>query len=481
MIGKAQAERTGKAPLYEELAQVVADMIERGTYRAGERIPSIRSLSRQMRLSINTVMSAYAHLENLGLIEAVPQSGYYVRCRTLEAQGSLTGKKLARELKPRSVTQPDVSFEIMRSLSDPSLVPLGRGTPNPDFLPIDRLNRMLASVSRRFRVQSVDYSETAGDRRLRMQIARRSLDAGCALSPDDIVVTSGCREAVSLALHSICRPGDTICVESPIYYSFLRSIEWLGLKILEIPSSPKEGISLDILGYAIKHNPVRACVLISNFSNPLGSLIPDEKKRDLVWMLGERDIPLVDDDIYGDLSFSNRPASVKAYDTKGLTLVCSSFSKTIAPGYRVGWIVPGRFRDRVERLKALFNVATASPTQLAVAEFLANGGYDHHLRTIRKAYARQVAQMRDAIGRCFPEGTRVTRPEGGFVLWVEMPDSIDAVRLYREALDQGISIAPGPIFTIADRFRNCVRLNAALWSPRVERAVETLGRLAAEQ
>lgn len=480
--GEMQAETTGKTMLYEELARMVADMIERGTYRAGERIPSIRSLSRQMRLSINTVMSAYGHLENLGLIEAVPQSGYYVRCRTLDATGPPASRKSARDLKPRSVALRDIAFEIMRSLSDPSLVPLGRGMPNPDLLPIDRLNRMLGSEARRFRVQSVTYAETTGDKRLRMQIARRSLDAGCALSPEDIIVTSGCREAVTLALHSLCRPGDIIAVESPVYYSFLRSIEWLGLKILEIPCSAKEGINLDVLSYAIRHNRVRACVAISNFSNPLGSLMPDEKKRDLVRLLANHDIPLIDDDIYGDLSFSNRrPVSVKSYDTRGLVVVCSSFSKTLAPGYRVGWMVPGRFRDKVERLKAIFNVATASPTQLAVAEFLANGGYDHHLRAVRKAYAKQVALMRDAIGRCFPGGTRVSRPEGGFILWVEMPDRVDAVSLYRDALGKGISIAPGPIFTVADRFPNCIRLNAAVWSPRVEQAVETVGGLAAGQ
>jgi DNA-binding transcriptional MocR family regulator len=482
MIRKRQGETAEKGPLYEELADTVAEMIAKGTYRPGERIPSIRGLSRQMRLSINTVMRAYVHLENLGMIEAVPQSGYYVRCRTLEPERLPAGRRAATEIKPYDVTLRDITFQVMRSLSDPLLVPLGRGIPNPELLPVDKLNRMLGTESRRFRLQSVSYTEAAGNRRLRTQIARRTLDAGCALSPDDILVTSGCREAVTIALHSICRPGDTIAVESPVYYSFLRSIEWLGLRILEIPSSPQDGINLDILSYAMKHNPLAACVLISNYSNPLGGVMPDEKKKDLVQMLGTRNVPLIEDDVYGDLSFSNgRPASCKAYDRKGLVIVCSSFSKTLAPGYRIGWMVPGRLRDRVERLKTIFNVATASPTQLAVAEFLANGGYDHHLRTVRKAYARQTAQMREAIGRYFPDGTRVTRPEGGFILWVEMPEQVDAVRLYHDALKRGISIAPGPIFTMGDRFTNCIRLNAAFWSTTVEQALETIGALALQK
>jgi DNA-binding transcriptional MocR family regulator len=469
----------GKVLLYEELADTVAGMIGKGTYRPGERIPSIRSLSRQMRLSINTVMRAYVHLENLGIIEAVPQSGYYVRCRTLEPETNLSKKKVTGDVTPHSVTLGDITFQITGSLSDPSLVPLGRGAPNQDLLPADRLNRMLGSESRRFRIQSVSYAETAGNRRLRTQIARRSLDAGCALTPDDILITSGCREAVMLALHSTCRSGDTVAVESPVYYGFLESIEWLGFKILEIPSSPQEGINLDILRYAMRHNPINACVIIANFGNPLGSLMPDEKKRDLVRLLANHDVPLIEDDVYGDLAFGHgRPTSTKAYDKKGLVLVCSSFSKTLAPGYRVGWIVPGRFQQKVERLKALFNVATASPTQLAVGEFLANGGYDYHLRAIRKVYARQTAQMRDAIGHCFPEGTRITRPVGGFVLWVEMPHRIEAIKVYEDALEKGISIAPGPIFTTADKFGNCIRLNAAVWSKRVEQALETIGGIA---
>ncbi len=482
MAEKRQSEAAEKGLLYEELANTVAEMITGGTYRPGERIPSIRGLSRQMRLSINTVMRAYVHLENLGMIEAVPQSGYYVRCRTLEPERLSANKRTTTDIRPYDVTLRDITFQVMRSLSDPLLVPLGRGIPNPDLLPADKLNRMLGTESRRFRLQSVSYAEAAGNRRLRTQIARRSLDAGCALSPDDILVTSGCREAVTIALHSVCRPGDTIAVESPVYYSFLRSIEWLGLRILEIPSSPQDGINLDILGYAMKHNPLSACVLISNYSNPLGSVMPDEKKKDLVRMLGNRSVPLIEDDVYGDLSFSNgRPASSKAYDKKGLVIVCSSFSKTLAPGYRIGWMVPGKFRDRTERLKTIFNVATASPTQLAVAEFLANGGYDHHLRTVRKVYARQVAQMREAIGRYFPQGTRVTRPEGGFILWVEMPEQVDAVRLYHDALKKGISIAPGPIFTMGDKFTNCIRLNAAFWSTTVEQALETIGTLAVQK
>jgi DNA-binding transcriptional MocR family regulator len=474
--GRDNAE---KVPLYEEIAARVGGLIEKGTYRPGERIPSIRDLSRQMQVSVNTIMEAYAQLENLGMVEARPQSGYYVRSRVLEPGGDVPERKAEEEPVPCCVSIEEVPMRVMRSLTDPSMVPLGGGIPNPDLLPIDKLNRMLATEARRFRIQSVSYTGPRGTQRLRTQIAKRSLNYGCTPSPEEIVVTSGCVEAVTLALQATCRPGDTVAIASPVYYTFLHSIQWMGLKVLEIPSTPQEGMSIDVLGYAIRHNPVHACLVISNFNNPLGSVMPDEKKRELVALLAQHDIPLIEDDVYGDLAFGpSRPSAVKAYDEKGLVLYCSSFSKTLAPGYRVGWIVPGRYQRKVQQLKALFNIATATPTQLAIAEFLTNGGYDHHLRAIRRIYGRQVARVRDAVGRHFPLGTRVTRPEGGFVLWVEMPDGVDAFRLYEGALKKGISIAPGTLFSTGDRFRNCIRLNAAFWSERTEQALETLGGMA---
>jgi len=468
-----------KRLLYEEVATKIGEMIDQGTYRAGDRIPSIRDLSRKMRVSINTVIEAYAHLENCGTIEARPQSGFYVCSRVLEPRGDPPARIEEEELISCCVSIEETPRRILRSLSDESLVPLGGGIPNPGLLPVDKLNRMLSTETRRFPVQSVSYAGVRGTQRLRTQIARRALDSGCACSPEEIVVTAGCVEAVTLALQATCQPGDTVAIASPVYYTFLHSIQWMGLKILEIPSTPQEGISIDVLNYAIRHNPVHACLVISNYNNPLGSVIPDEKKREIVALLAEREIPLIEDDVYGDLAFGpHRPTAIKAYDEKGLVLYCSSFSKTLAPGYRVGWIVPGRYQRKVRQLKAFFNIATASPTQLAIAEFLANGGYDQHLRRLRRVYSRQVSKIRDAVGRHFPPGTRVTRPEGGFILWVEMPKEVDARNLYEEAMKVKIGIAPGTLFSTGDRFRNCIRLNAAFWSERIEEALETLGGMA---
>lgn len=465
--------------LYEKVAFNIRAMIEKETYRAGEKIPSIRNLSRLMHVSINTVMEAYACLENMGLIEARPQSGYYVSNRFAAADAKRQNKEFIENIAPNRVTFADVSLQVMSKLYNSFLVPLGGGSPNPELLPIDKLNKMLSSQSRRFRIQNISYAAASGMKKLRTQIAKRSLTYGCNLSPEDIIITSGCIEAITLSLQATCKPGDTVAIASPVFYAFLHSIQWMGLKVLEIPTT-QEGINLDILRYVLNHNPIHACIFISNFSNPLGSLMTNDKKRELVSLLAKHNVPLIEDDVYGDLAFGpDRPNAAKAYDEKGLVLYCSSFSKTLAPGYRVGWIAPGKYRDRVAKLKSILNVATASPTQLAVAEFLTNGGYDQHLRKLRRIYAKQTALVRNAVKRYFPGGTRITYPEGGFILWVEMPDDVDSLKLYEAALQNGISIAPGIIFsTSGEKYNNCIRLNAAYWSEEVEQALETLGKIA---
>lgn len=467
-------------PLYEQLAAEITGLIDHGTFRAGDRVPSIRQLSNRFNVSINTAMQAYALLEDRQLLEARPQSGYYVRARVPEISEPEPPYKQVSA--PATVTINDLCQQVIRHMMNRHLLPLGSATPHPRHLPIEKLNRLLASESRRFPDQSIFYHMPPGSERLRVQIAQRALKSGISAGPDEILITSGCVEAVLLALRATCRAGDTIAVESPFYFNFLQLIAELGLKALEIPATPREGISIEALRYAIEQNSIKACLLVPNFSNPLGSLMPTERKRELVELLAQHEIPLIEDDIYGDLVFGNdRPVAAKSFDRKGLVIYCTSISKTLAPGYRVGWAIAGRFQAEMERLKMMINLATASPPQLALAEFLATGGYDHHLRTVRRIYAANLSQMADAVTRYFPAGTRMTRPGGGFMLWVEMPDRCDAIKLYHQALSHGISIAPGPLFSLANKYRHHIRLSSALWDQQIERGIMKLGQLANEQ
>jgi DNA-binding transcriptional MocR family regulator len=464
--------------LYEQVVQKITGMIGQAVLRPGDRIPSVRRLSAQMDVSISTVLHSYLLLESRGLIEARPQSGYYVRPRA---------EKLPLEPKTSSpstlatvVGVGALVSKVLEAARDPEIIPLGAATPNHELLPVGQLNRLTSVIGRRRGPMAINYDLPPGNEGLRRQIARRSLDWGCHLSTDDIVTTCGGMEALNLCLRALAKPGDTIVIESPTFFGVLQVIESLGMKALEIATHPRDGIDLEALEHAVKRNKVSACILIPNFNNPLGSCMPDKNKKSLVEMLTRRQIPLIEDDIYGDLYFGNtRPKTVKAFDKDGLVLLCSSFSKTLAPGYRVGWTAPGRFKFEVEQLKFMNTLATATLPQMAIAQFLESGGYDRHLRRLRKSLANQVQLVSLAISRHFPEGTRITRPSGGFVLWVELPKSINSLELHRKALREKISIIPGALFSAKQKYQNFIRLSCGQpWSDRLEQALITLGRLA---
>lgn len=460
--------------LYETLAGELAALIEQGVYRPGERLPGVRALSRRRGVSIATAVSAYQRLEEGGLLEARPRSGFFVRRRPAALPTPAPSKPSAR---PQPVTGQALVLSLVQAANDERVVQLGAAVPDPSFLPTRAIELALTQVVRRQRVRSAGYAFPPGAPELRREIARRMAEGGAAVPPEEIVVTDGCQEALSLALRAVTQPGDVVAIESPTFYGLLQVIESLGLKALEIPTDPSAGISLEALQLALEQWPVRACVVIPNYSNPLGYCMSDERKRRLVELLGRHQVPLIEDDVYGDLGFAaGRPTTCKAFDAD--VIHCSSFSKTLSPGLRVGWIAPGRHLERVEYLKFVTNLATSTPAQLAVAHVLQSGRYERYLREVGRQYAQAVERMTEAIGRHFPAGTRVTQPRGGFVLWVELAPAVDTLALCRRALAEGVSIAPGPVFSPTQRYRNFLRLSCAcVWDGRVERALATLARL----
>lgn len=464
--------------LYETVAGRIATLIDHGTLRSGERIPSVRRMSRQQGVSIATAIQAYRVLENRGLIEARPQSGYYVKARFWTPPPEPSKSAPAR--RSASVTTGELMMRVQQAAdSDGDFVNLGTAPPSPELVPARQLLRSLASAGRQSLALTSRCTARAGSTPMRVQIARRAMETGCVLGPDDIVATVGCQEALHLCLRAVAKPGDTIAVESPAYFGVLQLIDSLGLRVCEIPTYPREGVCLDELEKRLDACRVKACLFSLNFSNPLGSLMPDPKKQRLVELLATREIPLIEDDVFGDLHFTEeRPRVAKSYDRKGLVLLCSSYSKTLAPSYRAGWCAPGRFRDRVNYLKYVTNLSSPVLPQLAIADFLANGGYDHHVRRIRRAYAEQVRRFSEAVARHFPPETRVSRPQGGYVLWLELPAQVDSVELFENAMAEKITFAPGPIFSPVGRFGHCMRLSCGQpWSDRIEDALIRLGRL----
>jgi DNA-binding transcriptional MocR family regulator len=468
-------------PLYLKVAQSLEDQIQKGTFAIGDQVPSVRELSRHHRVSVSTVLQAYFWLENRGWIEARPKSGFYVRT-PLHHLHPEPGYR-PTESQPTPVTTGELVLEVVRGGGRPIKVSLSAADPSAEHMPTFKLNSIIRRISREMPAHSADYQLPPGNLALRQQIAKRSVGFGCNFLPQDVIITCGAMEALNLCLRAVAKPGDVIATESPTFFNILQAIESLGMKALEIPAHPRTGIDMGMLEQAIRKHRVSGYIAITNCHNPLGYVLSDEKKKALVELLSRHDIPLIEDDVYGDLAFSqHRPRVAKAFDRKGLVMVCGSFSKTVSPGLRVGWVHSERYRSKIEELKLITSIASCSLSQHVMASLLESGGYDRQVRHIRMVFQQQVAEVSRAVSKYFPDGTRMTRPEGGYVLWIELPKRADSIRLYRAALEEGISISPGPIFSASGKFRNCIRLNCGLrWTDEVDRAILKLGRLCESQ
>jgi len=463
-------------PLYQRLVQEFSALIVEGQLKPGERLPSVRRLATQRQVSISTALQALRSLEDCDLVEARPQAGYFVRRRAR----ALEEPVITRPPRvPRYVGISAMVASVREAALNPKIVPLGTASPAAELFPAQRLQRIVSRVARREPKVLTTYGFSSGNGLFRHQLAKRYLEWGVNIAESEFVITHGCTEAVGLALRAVAAPGDTIALESPAYYGTLQTIESMNLKVIEIPTHPRAGISLEALEVVLRHHDIKALVVTANATNPLGATMADEHKKALVDMMEAASVALIEDDIYGDLQFGTaRPLPLKAFERHGDVLLCSSFSKTLAPGLRIGWIAPGKYLSQVAQLKFVNTLTTPEFPQIVLAEFLAQGGYDHHLRKIRRAFADQVRQMTDAVTTHFPEGTRVTRPLGGFVVWVQLPTDIDTMELYPDAVAQGFSFAPGRLFSATDRYRNCLRLSCGHpWTPQREHAVVKLGQL----
>lgn len=464
--------------LYEQLANSIAQSIQEGVLCRGDRLPSVRQASVSRNVSPATVLEAYYLLEARGLITARERSGYFVTSGAVNIPSS-PAPVIECQLEPTQVDMSELVFEVLESIRLKNVVPLGSAFPSPLLFPrVNLAKTMASSVQLMDPWASVD-NLSAGDMNLRRQIALRYMIDGLHVTADEVVVTNGALEALNLCLMAVTRPGDTILIESPTFYAALQSIERIGLRAVEIPSHPKDGIDLAAMERAILQYQPKVCWLMTNFQNPLGSLLSNEKKEALVALITKYQLPLIEDDVYGELYFSDkRPIPAKAFDTEGLVMHCSSFSKCLAPGYRVGWVAPGKFAKAVARLKLTTTISASVPAQVAIARYLQKGGYDKHLRNLRHALLVNQIKFVEALERYFPVGACLTLPQGGYFLWVKLPEGINALELHKLALNHDISIAPGPIFSAQRQFVSYIRLNYGhIWDARIEGALATLGAL----
>ena len=469
-----------REPLYLAVASDLAGLISAGQLRPRQRVPSVRQLAQQRGVSITTAVASLRHLEQRGLIEARPKSGYFV---------SRGRPQLA---EPRAVALPRTARlagaqAMLKRLADASLNPavarLGQAIPDPALFPQRALQRSLVRAARRSPAMLTSYPlRMSGSALLREEIARYYALVGMNLAADDLIITNGCTEALTLALRAVAKPGDTIAVESPTYFAFLQMAESQGIKVLEIPVHPRDGLDIESLRELLGSRAgreVRACAVVSSFSNPTGASLSPARRRELVRLCRTADIALIEDDVYGDLQHEGaRPVPCKAFDRDGRVLLCSSFSKTLAPGARVGFLTPGRYRDALRAAKHVQSGATHLLQQEMIADFLQSGRYERHLRQLRRAFAQQLERMSQCVQDAFPAGTRIARPSGGMVLWVELPGDVDTLLLYDEASRIGVDFVPGALFSASGRYRNCLRLNGGYpVTTATQTAIRRLGGL----
>jgi DNA-binding transcriptional MocR family regulator len=443
----------------------------------GDKLPSVRMLSKQHAISISTALQSYYHLEAKGLIESRPQSGYYVRFNPARFPQKIEKSNPTLSTKNKNVEA--IISEVYDDLDKPNILQFSLSVPAPELLPLAKLNKSMMQALRELPASGTSYEKLQGNELLRRQVARSSMQWGGHLQAEDLITTAGCMNAVAYCLMALTKRGDTIAVESPVYFGTLRLANSMGLKVLELPTDPDVGVDPDDVKKALQRHDVKSCFFVTNFSNPLGYCMPDEQKEVLVKMLSRHGVPLIEDDLYGDLYFGKtRPRSCKSFDDEGNVLWCGSVSKTLAPGYRVGWVAPGKYLEKIKRLKLYHSITTATPQQAAVGNFLAGGRYEHHLRKMRQTLHSNSLQYIRAVNEYFPAGTKVTRPQGGFNLWIELPKGIDTYQLYQEAIQYKISISPGSMFTLQERYQNCMRLSYGMqWRPEIDKALKRLGTL----
>lgn len=463
--------------LYLQVAEGLEKMIDQDVLKIGDKLPSVRVLSEEYGISMGTAFQAYYHLEGKGLIESRPKSGYYVRFNHRRFPDLPQNNHI--ETISHEVSVKEMITSIYADIAADNVINLALAVPDVSLLPVPKINKAVMQALRNSKDHCLGYEHTQGNIELRKQVAKLAFNWGGKIKPDEVVITSGCLEAITVCLRAITKPGDTIAVESPTYFGIYQAIESLGLKVVEIATDPATGIDLTHLEKTIKKINVKACVFVPNYNNPLGSCMPDENKKKLVDLISQHNIPLIEDDIYGELYFGKtRPRTCKSFDKKGLVMHCSSLSKSLAPGYRVGWAIPGKFLDEVRQMKRIQNISCPTLTQVAMANFLKNGRYEYHLKNLRKALHTQSLKYIQAIIEYFPADTKVSRPHGGFIMWLELNKKVDAFKLRAEAMKHRISFVPGKIFSSGNKYSNYIRLCFGKpWNDDVDYGMMMVGRL----
>jgi DNA-binding transcriptional MocR family regulator len=465
--------------LYESVAKSLEASISEGVFKVGDRLPSIRQICQKYAVNASTAVRAYVELEQQDLVEPRERSGYFVKPKPLIKNALPIINK--QDLKVYEIDVVQIMKKFNQAKIDKNIVSLTSSVPEGHLIPQKKIARIIRQITAQELEVSLMYDAMSGLTELRQEIAKHYANTNLSVSVDEIMITNGCLEAINLCLRATVQQGDTIAVTLPCYYGILRALQASGLKVIELPRN-NDGFDVVQLEKLIAEKNIKAILCLANFNNPDGLSISDDNKKAMAMLSARLKVPIIEDDIYSDLHFSERrPLSIKGFDQAGWVMLCSSFSKIVAPGLRVGWVMGGRFHNKLENVKFTGNYSVPIFNQLIIKHLMHNNGLERHLKTMRQTLAKQYHLYRHCIENSFPEGMPMSDPQGGFVLWLELPKTIEVLKLYNKALESGVAFSIGQLYSPSKAYGNFIRLSfSKAWSLETENAVKKLGALVRE-
>jgi DNA-binding transcriptional MocR family regulator len=464
----------------EGVVNLVRQWIESGTLAPGAKAPSVRQMSRIAGCSMSTVHQAYGLLESAGVFVALPRSGFYIDGAVGRADIGAV-HEAASTGPAREISISELTLRLFASWSNSEIQQFGAIYPSTELFPVDEVNRHFRRILRNPKgSKGADTASfTQGDPALREAIARRYVEHGIALSARDIVLTAGGMHALNLCINILTKPGDIVLIETPGMFPVFTALEHRGLRAIEIPYSSRHGLDPDQFEYLTDKHDIRACILMPTHQFPTGVSTPESAVRRIVDVARRKNLPIIENGGYMDLQYGKVCApTLKRFDESGLVLQIGSFSNTLAPGYGIGWLVPGRFQEKIMQMKFASNLISGGIFQRAVADYMQSGNFNRHLRNLRAKLQARMEHGMALMAKYFPPGSKVTKPSGGFMVWVEGPQSFDSVAACRAALARGVGLPPGPVFSAHEAFRNYIGLNLSFpWTSESEARLKVVGDL----
>lgn len=469
MVPRPKIDPHSDLPIYRQLYAQIRDFIRSGRLAKGERLPATRELAGLLGLNRTTVSAAYELLAAEGLIRGHVGRGSFVAGDGAGEAAALCWERLLPAWENTSPAAPAAAGDT---------ISFAASRPSEEFFPMEAFRATCQEVLAEPRSASIlQLGSPGGYAPLRHYLLDGARRSGIARAGDDVVVTSGCQQALDLLSRVLVRPGDTVLVEDPVYPGLKNLFLRAGAQLAGVPVGPA-GIDLEELELLLAARAPRLVVVTPNFQNPTGATLPAASRREVLRLTRAAGAILVENDIYGELRYEGEPApTIKEMDAAGDTILLRSFSKITFPGLRVGWAIgPKPVMQRLAEAKQWSDLHTDQLSQAVLLRFAESGRLETHTRRVLAEGAARLRAVLAACARSLPAGSVFTRPEGGMNLWVRLPEPLDAGELAERAHRENVTYLPGKYFEVSRHDPGALRLSFAGLAPeRIRAGLAVLG------